>query len=303
MKTINTPDYLKDDSLTINLGSYVRDIIYKSKDYIEFKEDKKFILDKLLNNVKSFDSNGNKVDIELTVEQKDMVIKQYNESLKDDEKAYVENNPDEFEELFIANNYKQFAKLFPSTYIEALKEQAINHFKNDNVMEAVRYGLAYSDDIKDAISREFVNNEKFKTLLVFNNTNNILGLSQNSIKHYTNEEKKEVEKIEENKEEKQKSNPMSIFITLSGKEKETYKGIYLPVNDEMKIYIPKQLYRRNNNKLEILNNNASEARMSEYKVNPNENTKDEFYSRLSLQEFYHKYFNLYEIKMEKEVMV
>ena len=41
--------------------------------------------------------------------------------------------------------------------------------------------------------------------------------------------------------------------------------------------------------------------MSEYNINPIERTK-KFLSRLSLEDFYHKYFKLYEIKMEKEVM-
>ena len=41
--------------------------------------------------------------------------------------------------------------------------------------------------------------------------------------------------------------------------------------------------------------------MSEYKVNNNEHTK-KWLSRLTLEDFYHKYFKFYEIQMEKEVM-
>ena len=86
----------------------------------------------------------------------------------------IENSPDEYEELYIANNGAQFAKLFPKTYVEVMKEQAIERFKNENVMEAIRYALAYTEDMKSALSSKYVNNDKYKTLLVFNNNKNIL---------------------------------------------------------------------------------------------------------------------------------
>ena len=302
LETLDNENFLKDGELTINIGSYIRDYIYESEDYKNFKNDKSFILEKLLDNVKAFDQNGNIVNIELTVEQKDMVIKQYNESFDSSIKDYIENNPDEFEELFIANNLSQFENLFPSTYVDTLKDQAINRFKNDNVMEAVRYGLAYTENQKSSMSRKYVNNDKYKTLLVFNNNKNILSLSSENIKQHQKEETKEMEVSEPKKEkEKSKSKPMSIFIKLSGKEKETYKGLYLPVDNGLQVFIPKELYRKDDSKLEILNNSLHQANMSEYKINTNENTK-KWLSRLSLEDFYHKYFKLYEIQMEKEVM-
>lgn len=303
MKSLDDDRYLKDDSLTVNIGSYIRDYLLKSHEYINFQNDKGFILEKLLNNVKSFDSKGNTVNIKLTQEQKDIVIKQYNESFDDDIKTYIENNPDEFEELFIANSHEQFAKLFPKSYEKLLKEQSITRFKNEFVMEAVRYGFAYSDDMKSAMSREFVNNNKFKTLLVFNNNKNILGLTVDSIKQSDNEIVQEIEpkKEVEMPKERSKSNPMSIFIKLSGKETETYKGIYLPVNEETQVYIPKQLYKKDNEKLEILNNKSSQAKMSEYQIDTNKHTK-KWLSGLNLEEFYDKYFGMYGIQMEKEVM-
>lgn len=302
LETLDNENFLKDGELTINIGSYIRDYIYESEDYKNFKNDKSFILEKLLDNVKAFDQNGNIVNIELTIEQKEMVIKQYNESFDSSIKDYIENNPDEFEELFIANNLSQFENLFPSTYVDTLKDQAINRFKNNNVMEAVRYGLAYTENQKSSMSRKYVNNDKYKTLLVFNNNKNILSLSSENIKKPQKEETKEMEVSEPKKEkEKSKSKPMSIFIKLSGKEKETYKGLYLPVDNGLQVFIPKELYRKDDSKLEILNNSLHQANMSEYKINTNENTK-KWLSRLSLEDFYHKYFKLYEIQMEKEVM-
>ena len=56
-------------------------------------------------------------------------------------------------------------------------------------MEAVRYCLAFPDEMKSAMSREYVNNDKFKTLLVFNNINNVLKLSKGNLKE---------EKVKEN---------------------------------------------------------------------------------------------------------
>lgn len=302
MKSINHEDFLMDTGLTINIGKYIKDYIFKTEDYINFKNDKSFILDNLLNNVKAFDSKGNIVNLSLTLEQKELVIKQYNESFEDDVKLQIENRMDEFEEIFIANNASQFEKLFPKTYKEAFKEQAISKFKNYGVMEAVRYGLAYKDDMKYALSRQFVNNGKYKTLLVFNNHNNILGLTPESIIKEDKTLEKQIENTLETTKTKENGKPMSIFIKLPGNQTETPKGMYLPVDTENAVYIPKQLYKKmDNEQVELMSYKANEALMSEYIINPIEKTK-KFLSRLTLEQFYHKYFKLYEIKMEKEVM-
>ena len=306
-ETLNNENYLKDGENTIDISRYVNEYIYTSDDYIKFKNDKIFILEKLLNNVKSFDQEGKVVNIKLSVEQKDIVLKQYAESFETSIKEYIENNPDEFEDLFIANNTSQFEKLFPKTYVETLKEQAVSRFKNENVMEAVRYGLAYPDNMKSAMTRQFVNNDKYKTLLVFNNNKNILGLTPKNIIKETKEElerkpEKVQDDIQKTEVETAKNNKdMSIFIKLSGKEKESYKGIYLPIDSGTQVFIPKQLYRIDDGRLQILNSQSKSANMSEYAVDENTRTK-KFMNRLTLDNFYHKYFNLYEISMEKEVI-
>ena len=259
-ETLNNENYLKDGENTIDISRYVNEYIYTSDDYIKFKNDKIFILENLLNNVKSFDQEGNVVNIKLSVEQKDIVLKQYAESFETNIKDYIENNPDEFEDLFIANNTSQFEKLFPKTYVESLKEQAVSRFKNENVMEAVRYGLAYPDNMKSAMTRQFVNNDKYKTLLVFNNNKNILGLTPENIMKETKEElekkpektkQKEQDDIQKTEVETVKNNnDMSVFIKLSGKEKESFKGIYLPIDSGTQVFIPKQLYRIDDGKLQ-----------------------------------------------------
>ena len=77
--------------------------------------------------------------------------------------------------------------------------------------------------------------------------------------------------------------------------------MYLPINKGTQIFIPKQLYRKNDKKIEILNSQSNQAVMSEYEINDTNHTK-KWISKLSLDDFYHKYFNLYEIQKEKEVM-
>lgn len=307
-ETLNNEQYLKDDEVTFNINAYVKEFILKSDDYISFKKDKAFILNDLLNNAQSFDSKGNIIDIKLTIEQKEQIIKQYNESFDDTIKEYIENNPDEFEEIFISNNSNQFKNLFPKSYKQEFKEQAISRYVNEGAMEAIRYALAYTDDMKNIMTRKYVNNGKYKTLLVFNNNKNILGLSAKNIKEPLKEEQNELkedileQKIEIKDVQKiKKSSPMSIFISLSGKEKETYKGMYLPINEETQVFIPKQLYRKDDKKIEILNSQVNEANMSEYKVD-NKEHKKEYINRLTLNEFYQKYFNIYEVQMEKEVI-
>ena len=302
MDSLNNTEFLKDDELTINIGGYIRDFLFKSEDYINFKNNKVFILDNLLNNVKTFDNKGKEVDLKLTIEQKQMIIKQYNESFDISIREYIENHPEEFEEMFIATNSEQFKKLFPNTYEENMRDSSISNFKNTGNMGVIKYAAAFSNDIKDKLDRRYVNNNTFKTLLVFNNNKNILGLTVDNIKKEFKE--KEIERTKEKvivEKEETKKKTSSIFINLSGKEKESYRGIYLPVDESNQIFIPKALYKKNNKKLEILNSESNNARMSEYKIDKGEQ-KMKFFSKLSLEDFYHKYLNLYEFQMEKEVM-
>ena len=303
LNNLDNEKFLSNDKLEIDIVKFIEEYLVKTKSYIDFKNNKVFILDNLLKNAKGYNEKGEIVDIKLNLKQKEIVIKQYNESFDDEIKQYIENNSDEFEEIFIANNNMQFEKLFPKTYVETLKEQAITHFKTDGVMEAVRYGLAYPEELKSAMSRQYVNNNKFKTLLVFNNNKNILGLTKENFIEETKEhilEKTEEKGTIEKRKTKEKSTT-SIFITLSGNEKETYKGIYLPISDENVIYIPKQLYKKNNNRIEILDNKRNVATISEYKIDNEEHTKT-WIAKIGIDEFYHKYYQLYEIQKEKEVM-
>lgn len=304
LSNIDNDKFLNKDKMEINIVDFIEEYLLKSEGYNSFKNNKVFILDNLLNNAKGYDEKGNIVDINLTLSQKEIVIKQYNESFDDEVKQYIENNSDEFEEIFIANNNMQFEKLFPKTYVETLKEQAISRFRNDGVMEAVRYGLAYPEELKSAMSRQYVNNNKYKTLLVFNNNKNILGLTKDSFYKEKDTKEQEKTKIEESieKQETKEKNNTSIFITLSGKEKESYKGIYLPISDENVLFIPKQLYKKDNERLQIIDSNRNAATISEYKIDNNEHKKS-WIAKIGIDEFYHKYYRLYEIQKEKEVMV
>ena len=303
LNNLDNEKFLRNDKLEIDIIKFIEEYLVNTKSYIDFKDNKVFLLDNLLKNAKGYNEKGEIVDIKLNLKQKEMVIKQYNESFDDEVKHYIENNSDEFEEIFIANNYMQFEKLFPKTYVETLKEQAIAHFKTDGAMEAVRYGLAYPEELKSAMSRQYVNNNKFKTLLVFNNNKNILGLTKENFIEETKEQ--ELEKTQEKETIEKKNtkdkNKTSIFITLSGNEKETYKGIYLPISDENVLYIPKQLYKKNNDRIEILDNKRNAATISEYKID-NEEHKKTWVAKIGIDEFYHKYYRLYEIQKEKEVM-
>lgn len=303
LNNLDNEKFLRNDKLEIDIVKFIEEYLVNTKSYIDFKDNKVFLLDNLLKNAKGYNEKGEIVDIKLNLKQKEMVIKQYNESFDDEVKHYIENNSDEFEEIFIANNYMQFEKLFPKTYVETLKEQAIAHFKTDGAMEAVRYGLAYPEELKSAMSRQYVNNNKFKTLLVFNNNKNILGLTKENFIEETKEQ--ELEKTQEKETIEKKNtkdkNKTSIFITLSGNEKETYKGIYLPISDENVLYIPKQLYKKNNDRIEILDNKRNAATISEYKID-NEEHKKTWIAKIGIDEFYHKYYRLYEIQKEKEVM-
>jgi len=305
-QSLNNGEFLKDGELTINIAKYVNESILKSEEYIYFKNDKAFQFEELLNHAKMFDKSGKIIDIVLTIEQKDMILKQYNESFSNNVKDYIENNPDEFEELFIANSEFEYEKLFPERYVEQLKENSVKRFSTENIMGAIRYRLAYEENLKPVLSEKFVNNEQYKSLLVFNNIKGDIKIEDKQIKKESvlNVEKTKEQKLEKMQStEKNKETPMSIVMKLTGNEKETYKGIYFPINDEMEIYIPKQLYTIKSDELELNSSQSNSANMSEYFVNKEQCIK-KYKDRLTFKDFCHKYSNFYEVKVDqKEVYV
>lgn len=304
VKDLNNEEFLKDQELTINIAKYIKECILESEEYITFKNDKAFQFEDLLNNVKAFDEKGNVIDIKLKMEQKEIILKQYDKSFAPHIKEHIENSPDEFQELFIANSVAEYEKLFPERYAAQFKEESIKRFATDNTMGAVRYGLAYEENLKSVLSDKYVNNNQYKSLLVFNNINKTIEITEKNIKKEVKQEvEKKVDEKQEIVHENLKTAPMSIVMQLAGNEKETYKGIYLPVDERMMIYIPKQLYRIKNNELELISSQSISANMSEYEVDIEERKKV-FKDRLTFKDFCDKYANLYKVKLEpmKEVV-
>jgi len=303
-QSLNNEEFLKSNELTINIKKYVDEFLLKSNEFEDFKNDKAFQFENLLNNVKMFDNDGKTVDIVLTMAQKDIIIKQYNESFADNIKGYIENNPDEFQELYIANTCEEFKRLFPETYIESIKDESLKKFNTDKTMGVVRYRLAYEDKLKSIISEKYVNNENYKSLLVFNNIDNEIIITKENIKEKEKEKEVKQEIKSEVTKEKPKSFPMSIVMKLPENITETYKGIYLPISDGLQIYIPKPLYKITEDEIELINSKMNTANMSEYTVNTEERIRT-FKDRLTFKDFCDKYSNFYKVKLDqmKEVVV
>ena len=82
LNNLDNEKYLSNDKLEIDIVKFIEEYLVKTKSYIDFRNNKIFILDNLLENAKSYNEKGEIVNIKLNVNQKEMILKIIVMSLK-----------------------------------------------------------------------------------------------------------------------------------------------------------------------------------------------------------------------------
>lgn len=303
LKTLNDSKYIYEDKLVFNVKKYVEGCLLKSEEFLKFKNNKLLTLDMILENVHILDANNMPIKIVLNDEQKNIIINQYNNSFTSDIKEIIECFQEEYNNLYIINSEEELESLFPKTYPQFFKEKAINRFK-EGAMEVIRYSLAFSNKLKDFMSEKYVKDGKFMSVLVFNNLDNTLSLSNDSLEKYNVIElensiaEKSIEFDNDKKEDK------IIYIKLKGNEVETKNGIYIMAKEKEAVYIPKTLYIKDDNGIKVVSNNNDSTNIGKYEIIQTDlESKREWKSNITLQQFYKNYKNLYEEANDSKEMV
>ena len=77
LNNLDNEKFLSNDKLEIDIVKFIEEYLVKTKRYIDFKNNKVFILDNLLKNAKRYNEKGEIVDIKLNLKQKEMVYDNY----------------------------------------------------------------------------------------------------------------------------------------------------------------------------------------------------------------------------------
>lgn len=174
----NDKKYLKENVLNTEL--LLNDFLKDNQEYHNYESLNRFIYTNVFENTLIKNKNG-EAKITLTSNQKQKVIKQFEESLSDKEKLSLE----EVEDLYIVNNVEDLEGILPyeSKAMDMLKENLKDnmHF-HPNKMAFFKYGNLFPNINKDFIDAKFKGKTgNYKTILLFNNINNILDLKKENL--------------------------------------------------------------------------------------------------------------------------
>lgn len=340
---------------TFNVKNFIETYILQTKEYktekqnqieVQKKERLKEMPD-ILDNVYGFDKSGKEVKIYLTDKQKEIVLEQYLASFEEKTKTYAKapENAVQYTKLFVADNQEEYEKLWMGLNTVDMQRWICDYYSL-GYMAAVPYNTCFStcgyvepkklnDDYGDKYVVKDGDKYRFKTLLVFNNKENLLNLKyDNYIKPPELLEKnsipnKEVNKNRAGKVKSQrqqniqqtqttntysnnKETKTSDILSIPLKEGQfltTGYGIYVinPSTNREAVYIDNKSYHGNNNVIYIDMNKKNPMSLYSLSQEGDLSTQSRtFLNRLEKEEFKNNYQTMYIAKPilnnEKETM-
>ena len=160
--------YLSKNVMKLNIALLLYDVLDRDSKYAEYETLHRFKYEDLFDKTYIKNVNGS-ARVELTFEQKEQIIKQYEEGLSDKDKLALE----EVEEIYIINDISDIDGIlyYNNDIMKVFKENIQDRmFLNQDNMDFFKFGNMFSDINKDFISDEFKGRTgNYKTILFFNN--------------------------------------------------------------------------------------------------------------------------------------
>ena len=197
----NPQKYLSKNAMKLNTALLLYDVLNENEKFSEYETLHSFKYDNVFE--KTYIRNINGIaKIDLTFEQKEKIIKQYEDSLRDKDKLSLE----EVEELYVINDVSDLDGIlhYNNKTMKLFKENIQDRMiLNKNDMAFFKYGSLFQNIEKEFISNEFKGSTgNFKTVLFYNNLNGNFNLEKEQLQKVslkdTIQPTKEVEKEVEN---------------------------------------------------------------------------------------------------------
>ncbi len=228
----NPEKYLEKNS-KIKREELLSDFLKDNKEYSNYESLNRFKYINVFNKTYIKNSNGS-ARIKLKDTQIQTVIKQYEDSLTDQEKLALE----EVEELYIINNLEDIDGIlsYNNKTLEIIKENIKERlFLNKGKMQFFKYGSLFLNIDKDFIDNKFKGKTgEFKTILFYNNLDNNLTLDKSNV--VTNNEPIKEEVIVSNKEQEKVKKEDYLFsinqvLLVPSLETDTHYFVRIPNTD------------------------------------------------------------------------
>lgn len=207
----NPAKYLSKNAMKLNIALLLYDALNQDSKYAEYETLHKFKYEDLFNKTYIKNKNGS-ARVELTFDQKEQIIKQYEEGLSDKDKLALE----EVEEIYIINDVSDLDGIlsYDNDIMKIFKGNIQDRmFLNQNNMDFFKYGSLFLNINKEFISNDFKGRTgNFKTILFYNNLDGKMKIEKTQLT------KDEVDIVENSKDE------------IQSKQKEESKDYVFSIN-------------------------------------------------------------------------
>ena len=236
----NPSTYLLEDQVNINVVQLLNDYLKDNKTYSDYESLNRFTYVNVFDETYIKNVNGS-AKVTLTDYQKQQVIKQFEETLENQDKLSLE----EVEELYIVNSMDDIDGILPfqnktaEIFRDNIKEFM---FLNRGKMSFFKYGNLLSKEEKEFVLDSFKGkNGNYKTILLYNNLDNALSLDKNNITPVIEESKEPSPlDIEEDKTTEYRFS-INKMLLVREFETETHYFVRIPATEAKKyFYIPKE---------------------------------------------------------------
>ena len=231
--------YIEESTTNLKADILLKDLLKDNKDYSLYESLNRFT------HINVFDktyikNNKGSARIKLSEQQKEIVIKQFENSLSNEEKLSLE----EVEELYIVNSIDDIDGILSISHnsMKIFRDNIKDRmFLNSGKMDFFKYGNLFHNINKEFIDNSFKGKSgDFKTILFYNNLDNSLDLSKNNV--MSKDEIEEIEHEEQTIKELEKDYLFSInhILLVPTKETDTHYFVRIPGTKATEyFYIPK----------------------------------------------------------------
>lgn len=233
--------YINDKMDMLNVLELVRECIRQDVEWKKFEKVHTFSHESLFDKCYVKNANGQQAKLQLSEEQKRLVIKQFEETYSSEERSQY----DKVDEIYILNNINDYDAIvglqeYPQS--QALVEGLKGRFFMKEEMHYFSYENVFPKEMLFAVDSKFKNADGtgYKEILIFDNKSDILKLTKENVVKPENKEEKEPEKtvLEEQKSvvektkdapaEPQKIREITIHKSLIAKETDTSYFVRIP---------------------------------------------------------------------------
>ena len=238
---LNSTKYLSKNAMKLNTALLIYDVLNNDNEYSKYETLHRFKYEDLFDKTYIKNINGS-AKVNLTFEQKQQVIKQYEKGLSDKDKLALE----EVEELYIINDTKDLDGIlvYDNDIMKLFKENIQDRlFLNPDNMDFFKYGCLFLNINKEFISNEFKGKTgNYKTILFFNNLDGKMKLEKEQLTKENVLEQNSLKKEIHKEQDVNKDYVFSINQTLLNPSFETNTHYFVRIpNTGAKdyFYIPK----------------------------------------------------------------